>query len=194
VVDVDVDYLVDVYSDDNGNGTYDNPAGAGGDYGWRIPRTSNGSLELSFDPNQLPDHTPSTSDHRDRHADDAWADHRRKIPREPPHRRRRDGRGVRRREPPDRSACGDQGAPSGLSDRGTTQGADAAAAGASGAAAVDAAGSNRHAGHRCKRGTRAGRLGGARNTATSRPKIPNGPLTDQNEVCPSSQFVSVPCP
>ena len=57
VVDVDVDYMVDVYSDDNGNGQYDSPTVAGGDYGWRIPRTSNGSLELGFDPDQLPDHT-----------------------------------------------------------------------------------------------------------------------------------------
>ncbi len=56
VVDLDVDYVIDVYSDDNDNGTYDSPTVPGGDYGWRIARTSNNGFELDFDADKQPDH------------------------------------------------------------------------------------------------------------------------------------------
>lgn len=40
VVDVGVDYQIDMYVDANGNGTYDDPSGNGGDWGCRVAASS----------------------------------------------------------------------------------------------------------------------------------------------------------
>ena len=50
VVDVGVDYEVDVYVDANGNGSYDDPSKGAGDFGFRIPVSSTATgLTLTVD-------------------------------------------------------------------------------------------------------------------------------------------------
>jgi hypothetical protein len=54
IVDVGVEYSVDIYIDANHNGMYDNPATGGGDLGWRLALMSTSSgLQVNFDPTTL---------------------------------------------------------------------------------------------------------------------------------------------
>ena len=58
VVDVGVDYRVNIYIDANGNGAYDNPEESDADRGWRLDATSDADgIRLSFDPTSASRHT-----------------------------------------------------------------------------------------------------------------------------------------
>lgn len=58
VVDIGVDYRVNIYIDANGNGAYDNPEESEADRGWRLDATSNADgIRLSFDPTSAPRHS-----------------------------------------------------------------------------------------------------------------------------------------
>lgn len=58
IVDIGVDYRVNIYIDANGNGAYDNPEASDADRGWRLDASSDADgIRLSFDPTSAARHS-----------------------------------------------------------------------------------------------------------------------------------------